>query len=151
MKNTIRLLALCILALPRFAHGQSAADSAAVMRAGLDYIEGFYEGDVDKLQRSVRPNVAKFGFWRARNATEFKPDTMSYAQFIDYAKGVKARGNGAPPNAPKDVKIIDMMDHIAAVKVTAWWGVDYLQIGKYDDRWMIAHVLWQSPSVAPRP
>ena len=32
----------------------------------------------------------------------------------------------------------------AAVKVRASWGTDYLLLGKYDGRWMISHVLWQS-------
>lgn len=138
--------AACLLATPRLAPAQTAADSAAVMRAGLDYIEGFYEGDAAKLQRSVRTNVVKFGFWRGRDATAFTPDTMSYGQFLSYAASVKARGGTTGPNAAiKRVEILDIMDQIAAVKVVAWWGTDYLQLGKYDGQWMIAHVIWQSP------
>jgi hypothetical protein len=70
---------------------------------------------------------------------------MSYEEFIAYADRVKAKGGkGAPPNAPKDVRILDLLDHTAALKVTAWWGTDYLQVAKYDGAWMIIHVLWQS-------
>ena len=32
-----------------------------------------------------------------------------------------------------------------AAKVTAWWGTDYLLLGKFDGRWMIRDVLWESP------
>jgi hypothetical protein len=151
MKKFCFIACACLLAgAPRDLDAQSAADSAAVMRAGLDYIEGFYEGDVAKLQRSVRTNVVKFGFWRPANKTTFEPDTMSYGQFISYAESVKARGGTKGPNAAiKKVEILDIMNQIASVKVTAWWGVDYLQLGKYDDRWMIAHVIWQSPPVKP--
>jgi hypothetical protein len=142
--------ALLMAGAPRAAHAQTAADSAAVMRAGLDYIEGFYDGDVAKLQRSVRTNVVKFGFWRPADKTAFEPDTMSYGQFISYAERVKARGGTTGPNASiRKVEILDMMNQIASVKVTAWWGVDYLQLGKYDGRWMIAHVIWQSPPAKP--
>jgi len=34
---------------------------------------------------------------------------------------------------------------MAAAKVTAWWGTDYLLLGKFDGRWMIRDVLWESP------
>ena len=41
-----------------------------------------------------------------------------------------------------------MLDQTASVKVVAWWGIDYLLMGKYDGKWMISHVLWQSPPPA---
>jgi hypothetical protein len=152
LKKYCMIAAVCVLIWPRPSLAQTSADSAAVMRAGLDYIEGFYEGNSDKLKRSVRTNVTKFGFWRGSNATTFAPDTMSYAQFLSYAESVKARGGTTGPNAAiKNVQILDLMSHIAAVKVTAWWGTDYLQLGKYNGQWMIAHVIWQSPAAAAKP
>ena len=48
-------------------------------------------------------------------------------------------------DAPKQVEIFEVLDQTANVKVTAWWGVDYLLMGKFDGKWMITHVLWQSP------
>ncbi|MBC7790917.1 MAG: nuclear transport factor 2 family protein, partial [Anaerolineae bacterium] len=39
----------------------------------------------------------------------------------------------------------DVLDQTASAKLTAWWGTDYLLLGKYDGKWMISHVLWQSP------
>ena len=145
MKRLLLILSLAALALPHHISAQTAADSAGALRAGLDYIEGFYEGDSDKLRRSVRPDVAKYGLERARDATTYAPDVMTFDQFISYADRVKARGGkGAPANAPKEVKILDLLDQTAALKVTAWWGYDYLHLAKYDGKWMIAHVMWQS-------
>ena len=146
MQKHYLIAAACVLLTATSARAQTAADSAAVIRAGLDYVEGFYNGDGDMLKRSVRTNVVKYGFWRGREATTFTGDTMSYAQFMSYAESVKKRGGTTGPNASiKKVEILDIMNQIAAVKVTAWWGVDYLQLGKYEGQWMIAHVIWQSP------
>ncbi len=124
-----------------------AQDSAGVRAAALDYIEGFYTGDSTRLVRSVRPEVYKFGFSRHRDSTSFSPGTqMTWEGFHRYANGVKSRGGrGAPPNAPKEVEIFEVLDQTASAKVTAWWGIDYLLMGKFDGRWMITHVLWQSP------
>jgi len=43
------------------------------------------------------------------------------------------------------MKVLDMMDQIAAAKVRAWWGWDYILLAKQDDKWIIEQVLWQGP------
>ena len=61
---------------------------------------------------------------------------------------MKASGHTAPPTAPKEVQLLEVQNQTAAAKVTAFWGTDYLLLGKYDGRWMIASVMWQSPPKA---
>ncbi len=124
-------------------------DRDGVRRAALDYLEGFYEGDTAKLVRSIRPAVYKLGFGRQRNsATYGAGEEMPWSQFLSYARSVKASGRPTPATAPKEVELLDVLDQTAAVKVTAWWGIDYLLLAKFDGKWMITSVLWQSP---PRP
>jgi hypothetical protein len=123
-----------------------AQDTAGVRAAVLDYVEGFYEGDSTRLVRSVRPDVYKYGFWRHRDSTIYRGSQMTWEGFHRYANGVKERGGrGAPPNASKGIDIFEVLDQTASAKLTAWWGIDYLLLAKYDGRWMITHVLWQSP------
>ena len=147
MKNKIMLVAVVFAMWSAgSAHAQTAADSAAVLQAGRDYIEGLYDGDAEKLQRSVRPDVAKSGFARRQNMPELQTSIMTYQGFFAYADRVKKEG-GTPPEraAIRDVRILDLLDHTAAIKITAWWGTDYVLLGKFNNRWMISHVLWQSP------
>ena len=121
-----------------------ASDEAGVRRAALDYLEGFYEGSDEKLRRSIHPEVDKFGFARSAPDQEYRRVPMSYEQMFQFAEGVR-NGRGAPPEgAPKEVVLLDVQDQTAVAKVRAWWGTDYLQMAKYDGRWMIVHVLWQS-------
>jgi len=107
--------------------------------------EGFFEGDTLKLVRSLRPDVAKFGFYRAKDSTSYTGEPMTYREAIDYAAGVKARDRPAPATAPRDIVLFDVQDQTASAKLTAWWGTDYLLLGKYNGKWMISHVVWQSP------
>jgi hypothetical protein len=125
------------------------ADCAGVRRAALDYLEGFYEGDTAKLVRGIRPEVTKLGFWRPRDSTTYVGEAMPWAEILSYARGVKANNRQAPATAPKIVELLDVQDQTAAAKVTAFWGTDYLLLGKYAGRWMIVQVLWQS-SPPPR-
>jgi hypothetical protein len=65
---------------------------------------------------------------------------MPFAELLELAKHYK----GIPADAPKVVIIYEVLDHTASVKVVAWWGIDYMHLAKYDDRWLIVHVLWQT-------
>ena len=122
----------------------SAADTDAVRRAVLDYVEGFYEGDSTKFVRSVRPDVFKYGFWRQRDSTSYQGEQMVFAEFNAFANRVKASGRKAPPTTRKDVTLFDVQDRTASAKLTAYWGTDYLLLGKFGDAWMVTSVLWQS-------
>jgi hypothetical protein len=124
---------------------QSSADSARIRAAAMNYIEGFYEGDSTKLIRSVRPDVYKYGFSRPPDSTAYRGMQMTWAGFMSYARSVKANNRQQPATAVRNVRLLDVMDQTAAVKVTAFWGTDYLLLAKYGEEWMITHVSWQSP------
>ena len=133
-----------VIGMPDQVEGQTTADSAGVRSAALDYIEGFYEGDSTKHVRSVRPEVYKYGFWLPRDSTRYQGEQMPWAEFLAYTRRMKARGATTPASAPRVVQLLDVQDQTAAAKVTAFWGTDYLLLGKYDGRWMVSSVLWQS-------
>lgn len=115
-----------------------------VRRAVLDYVEGFYEGDTVKLVRALRPDLAKSGFWRdSTGKIEF--ERMSFTEAIAYGRKVKSQNRPVKASWPKEVVVFEVQDQTASAKVTAWWGTDYLLLGKYGGQWMISSVLWQGP------
>lgn len=156
----MRLRAVALFAVATLAamplRAQAAAaprardEREAVRRAVLDYVEGFYEGDSLKLARAVRPEVFKYGFWKARDSTRYAGEQMKFPEFFDYARRVKKNNRQAPPTAPKVVDLFDVQDQTASAKLTASWGTDYLLLGRYDGQWMISSVLWQGPTVGNR-
>lgn len=152
--RTAAVAALLLAAAPaRHARAQGASaptpatavdDRAAVRRAVLDYVEGFYEGDSTKLLRSVWPEVRKYGY-AGRNGAPYRGMAMAFPQgFLGYAAGVREGRTRTPAGAPKDITIFDVQDQTASAKLTAWWGTDYMLLAKEQGRWMITHVLWQS-------
>ncbi|MGH9887509.1 MAG: nuclear transport factor 2 family protein [bacterium] len=123
----------------------SAQEQEAVRRAALDYLEGFYEGDTAKLVRALRPEMFKYGFWKEKDSTRYSAEKMTYDEAIAYARRFKASKRTTPATAPREVQLFDVQNQTASAKVRAWWGTDYLLLGKYDGRWMISHILWQGP------
>src|SRR5687768_4829580 len=142
----IAVLALLLATSPVLAAAAQnpAADREAVRRTALDYVEGFYEGDSTKHIRSIRPEVYKYGFARQPDST-YRGMQMQWAGFHAFTNRVRTNKTVLPPSAPKQIDIFEVLDQTANVKVTAWWGVDYLLMAKFDGKWMVTHVLWQSP------
>jgi hypothetical protein len=135
--------AIAGLTIPAAAQ-QPSSDRDAVRRAALDYLEGFYTGDSTLHIRSIRPEVYKYGFARRPDST-YAGMQMTWQAFHNFTNRVRTNNRPAPADAPKVVEIFEVLDQTASAKVTAWWGIDYLLLGKFDGRWMITHVLWQSP------
>ena len=125
-----------------------ASEKNSIATAVMDYIDAFYFGDTSKITRSISPEVVKYGYYRKKEETTYAGQPMRYRQMIDYALRVKAKNNiAAAEKLYKKTEILDYQDQTASAKVTAWWGTDYILLGKINDKWMITHVLWQSPPV----
>lgn len=149
MRRASWLFFFVLTAAMRPLAAQGASDKEGVRRAVLDYVEGFYEGDTTKLIRSIRPEVVKYGFFKPKADGPYAGEAMPWKEFLSYANGVKARGKPTPATAPKEITILDVADQTASAKLTAWWGIDYLHLAKFDNKWMITQVLWQSPPPKP--
>jgi len=142
------LVTLCLgrpAALGAQAGVAMSPDAEGVTLAARDYIQAFYEGDSTRIVRSVSPTVVKFGYYVPKGDSTYRGTGMSYAQMLDYVREVKASGRSTPASAPRAVVLLEVLDQIAAAKVVAWWGTDFLHLAKIDGRWMITQVIWQSP------
>ena len=128
------------------AGAQTTDEKAKVESAVRNYVDAFYYGDTAKVFSSISPNLIKHGYFHPKGSTSYAADTMSFQQCIAYAAKVQKRGASANVEKfPKKIEVFDVQDKTAVAKLTAWWGTDYLLLTKTDDRWLITHVLWQSP------
>ena len=143
MRRIVVSVAL-VLSMSVAAAAQSDAEREAVRQAVLDYVEGVYEVAPERIERSVHPELAKRGFFVKKGETAYSPHTMTYAQLVELAKNYNKNGR-VPKDAPKEVVVFDITDQTASVKLTAVWGIDYMHLAKYDGRWKIINVLWQTP------
>jgi hypothetical protein len=127
-------------------------DVVAIKAAALDYIEGWYEGSVDRMTRAVHPELVK----RIVNTDEkgiSRIDQMGASRLIYNVRG--GGGTKTPKDKQqKDITILDRYENVAAVKVVASDWIDYLQLARIDGRWQIVNVLWElkpQPKTPPKP
>jgi len=145
MITRLFFLAMALLiAGPVVAQQDANADREAVRQAVLDYVEGIYNVEPARIERSVSPNLAKLGFYRPPAEAAYRPGrSMAFQQLVEIAKNFNKEGK-LRKDAPKEIEIYDVMDQTATVKLTADWGIDYMHLAKIDGKWMIVNVLWQS-------
>ena len=123
---------------------EADSNREAVRQAVLDYVEGIYNVQPERIERSVSPNLAKLGFYRPPTEIAYRPGrSMAFQQLVEIAKNFNKDGK-LRKDAPKEITIFDVMDQTATVKLAADWGVDYMHLAKIDGKWMIVNVLWQS-------
>ena len=143
------LLLMCAASLNAIA--QEKADKEGVKMAALDYVEGLYLVEPERIERSVSKELAKIGYWKRDATSEYRESPMTYDQLYALAGEWNKNGRVDPKTAPKKIEILDIMDQTAVVKLSADWGIDYLNMAKKEGRWTIVNILWQSyPSSDPQ-
>jgi hypothetical protein len=135
-------LLLAVLAVPAVARGQTAADSAAIRATALDYVEGWYQGNAERMSRAVHPELVKRIVVSDTATKHSVIQTMGATALVNGAR--RGWGKETPADRrQKDVTILDIFGNAASVKAMMADWIDYLQIAKVDGRWVIVNVLWE--------
>lgn len=147
MRRLIPFVLAVMVLLPHAARAQTAADTAAIRAAALDYIEGWYAADGARMERALHPELAK------RNVTT---DAQGRSHLIQMSAMTLVqntrRGGGSdipPAQRRSDVRILDLYRGAASVKVTAASWVDYMHLARVNGRWVIVNVLWENDAPPP--
>lgn len=135
-------LTLALLLAPAPLAAQSAADSAAIRATALDYIDGWWAADSTRMVAALHPELVK----RIRGA-----DAAGAREWIDQqgaSRLVMGTGRGGGRETPvanqrSDVRILDVFQNTASVRVDAGAWVDYMHLVRWKGRWVILNVLWE--------
>jgi hypothetical protein len=127
---------------PAELRAQSATDSAAIRAAALDYIEGWYEGSAERMERALHPDLAK----RIINTDQRGRNVLGHQSAMTLVQNVRRGGGKDTPATERrtDVRILDVFGNTASVRVDAGAWIDYLHIARWNGRWVIVNVLWEN-------
>jgi Putative lumazine-binding len=145
MRKLYLLLVLLLMMLASAAHAQSTvpnADATAIRQTALDYIEGWYEGNPERMERALHPELAKRIVRTNPQNNQSRLDQMSAMSLV---QGTRRGGGRNTPKErqQKDVTILDVYEGAASVKVIASDWIDYLHMARFNGRWVIVNVLWE--------
>jgi hypothetical protein len=125
--------------LPRV-QAQTSSDSTAIVAAALNYIEGYYDADAQRMEKALHPDLAKRIVMTDPQQGRSHLRQMSALTLIQATSGKKPTPNS---ERQQDVTILDIYGNAASVKVVANDWVDYLHVAKWNSEWKIVNVLWE--------
>lgn len=154
MKNLLRgsLVTITLLMLPfTFALAQtgvaSQADSAAIRQTALDYIEGYYSGDVSRIQKAVHPDLNKA---TPRDLPQTGRTTLAYTTYSGLVEFTRAKVGALDDTARHiQVRILSIDSDVANVKITSASFIDYIQEIRLDGEWKIINVIFTTGVKVP--
>jgi hypothetical protein len=131
------------------AMAQSAADSAGIRSAALNYIQGWYTADAARMERALHPELAKRMVQDDPKSNKSVLDQMGAKELVQYTR--EGGGRETPSGQRQaDVSILDIYQGAASAKVIAKDWVDYLHLARWNGRWQIVNVLWELKPRAAR-
>lgn len=141
MKRTIFFFLFILLVFSIQAVAQTDADREAIKRTALNYAEGWYEGNADKMESALSPDLAK-RIARTNEKGQSRLDSMTALALVQGTRS--GYGKQSPKEEQqKDVTILDIMGGAATVKCEMRDWVDYMHIAKLNGKWLIVNVLWE--------
>ena len=132
MKKLLIIGVIVLMATIVSAANADMADNCevpAIKQACLDYVEGFFESNKERIERGVNGDLVK----RQNDKGVIK--NMTRQELVAVAVGNK----WSKPEIKVDV--YDVHGNIALAKVTSQF-VDYCELAKIDGRWQVLNVLW---------
>lgn len=140
--RSIAGIILATLTLLPAVRAQSASDTDLIKQTALDYIEGWYEGNGERMERALHPELAKRIVRTNPQNGRSRLDQMSALSLV---LGTRQSGGKETPKDRqlKEVTVLDIYENAASAKIVASDWIDYLHLAKWNGRWVIVNVLWE--------
>jgi len=141
MKSNLFFGFLFLVAMSISVFGRTDADREAIKRTALNYAEGWYEGNAEKMESALSPDLAK----RIARTNPQRQSSLGQMTALALVQGTRGGSGKSTPKEEqqKDVTILDLLGGAATVKLEMREWVDYMHIGKMNGKWVIINVLWE--------
>jgi len=120
----------------------SSEDAAAIRVTALNYVEGWYTGDAERMASALHPELVKRVM--TIDATTGRPrlDGMGRSVLVESTR--RGFGKETPvAEQQKDIMILDVFQNAASVRATMRDWIDYMHMVKWEGKWVIVNVLWE--------
>jgi len=115
----------------------TATEQELITQTARDYFEGWFDGDVERMDRALHPDLVKRSPGTEQGATLGITTKQRMLELT-------AEGEGAQDGLDRrlDIEIEDVYDGIASVTVRSAVYHEYIHLVRTRDGWKIANALW---------
>jgi hypothetical protein len=140
MHRCLTLAALVVL-FPAV-HAAAQTHSLAIRATAEDYVLGWYDGNAERMERAIHPDLAK----RQVSTMENGRSRLNHMGAMAMVQVTRNRSRSPQPADRRllEITILDIHRSIASVKVVSWDFVDLVHMARSDRRWVIVNDLWDA-------
>jgi hypothetical protein len=124
------------------------SEREAIKKAALDYIDGSFSGDAERMERALHPELSKVIPYILPETGRVMLNKMGAGLLIEGTRAKKGLLEEGKRNI--EVTLLDVGLGLASVKVTSAMYYDFLQMAKIEGQWKIVNVLWKMNPNAPK-
>ncbi len=117
------------------------ATETEIIRTALDYFEGWFDGDSERVERALHPGLAKRSLRQVeRDSPELR--TVTREQMVTWTAEGEGKTDHPGGDRRIDVEVVDIYGNIASVVVRSPVYREYLHVVQTDEGWKIVNALW---------
>jgi hypothetical protein len=110
-------------------------DQAAIVATVLDYFEGWFDGDAERIERALHPELAK-------RSSEVRTTTTK-ARMVELTASGEGRNEDPGGDRGIEVDVLDIYGSIATAVVRSPVYREYLHLVRTGEGWKIVNALWR--------
>ncbi|WP_231465229.1 nuclear transport factor 2 family protein [Pedobacter sp. Leaf132] len=132
-----------LLIMSKIASSQTKQDTLSIKQAAFDYIESQHQPNPSRMERALHPRMVKRTFWKDKATNKDYVRETSTESMILLAESYNVKGDKFPAKPKKEIKLLDVSERTASLKLIADEWIDYMHLVKLNGAWKIINVLWQ--------
>jgi hypothetical protein len=122
---------------------------AAIRATCLDYFEGWFDGDVERMDRALHPALAKMAIGQGPDRSD-APNLDTKDTMVEATRAGIGRRRDRP-NRGIRIDVTAVSGDIASAVIHSAVYVDFVLLYRTRDGWKITNALWQwAPGNGPR-
>lgn len=144
MKNILMLFLTVVLSSLKISaqNTEPINDEEAIRQTVLNYAEGWYSGNSERMGKALSPDLAKRGVVSTEDGKGTQVHNASYKQMLEWTK-MQPDQLKDNPGVVEEVKILDLGQNIATVKCVMKDYVDILELARINNEWKILNAIWE--------
>lgn len=125
---------------------ERSSDEIAIRKAAMDYAEGWFEGDADRMARCLHPSLVKRALRPNPTTGDLTLNDLTKDDMVQFTK------DGGGTDLARDklyyrIDVLEVFQEVAMVRCETPPYVDYLQLVNHDENWLILNILYTTKRV----
>jgi hypothetical protein len=118
-----------------------SGDAVAIRRCILDYFEGWFDGDPERMDRALHPGLAKHSLDQGPSRANGL-DLTTKAEMVEATRGGIGRSRDVPERDIR-IDIAAVSGNMASAVVHSAVYVEFVLLARTGDGWRITGALWR--------